>query len=63
MLAHSSLVCRPDLFSQMQGAIFHPRSKKWNPEGDQLIDSGLTAEVVVTVLNATAPSMRRLNPL
>jgi hypothetical protein len=57
---------RRDPLSQGQGTIFHPRPELWNlhvdttPEGYQLRDSGLSDEVIETILSARTSSTRRI---
>ncbi len=62
------LPVRRDLLSQAGGSIFHPPSRTMETvglasEGAQLINSGLSTEVVETILHSRAPSTRKLYAL
>ncbi len=58
---------RRELLSQVGGSIFHPQPELWKlwgaSEGAQLLDSGLSTEVVETILHSRAPSTRKLYAL
>ncbi len=62
------LPIRKDLLSQAGGSIFHPQPELWKlwalaSEGAQLMDSGLSTEVVETILHFRAPSTRKMYAL